>query len=369
MKIVLTGGGTGGHIFPLVAVAEKLREKYGQEIDLLFVGPNGKLEESVMNKEGIRMKKVSGGKVRRYFSFLNFFDFFKTPFGFFKALWILLWEMPDAVFAKGGYACVPVVLAAWVYRIPVLIHESDAVPGIANQFLEKFSKRVAISYPSAEKFFQSSKVLLTGNPIRNEINTGNKDAAKEKFNIRGEKPVLLVLGGSQGSQIINKAIIEALPDILETVQIIHQTGENNFEDVLHLAAKEGIKNSREGYTAVPFLSFDDMRNCLSLASVVVSRAGANSIAEVAANGIPSILIPLSTAANDHQRMNAYRLAEIGAAIMLEESNLGEHILIKKIQSILSDKEIYKKMSENIQTFHHPDAAKKIIEGIEGMINS
>jgi UDP-N-acetylglucosamine--N-acetylmuramyl-(pentapeptide) pyrophosphoryl-undecaprenol N-acetylglucosamine transferase len=367
MKIVLTGGGTGGHIFPLVAVAKKMKEKYGQKIDLLFIGPNGDLEKEVMQEEGIRMKSVLSGKVRRYFSFLNFVDFFKIPLGFLKALWILLWEMPDAVFSKGGYASVPVVLAAWVYRIPVLIHESDAIPGIANRFLEKFSRRVAISYPSAEKFFRSSKVLLTGNPIREGIEQGDKKLASEKYNIRESKPTLLVLGGSQGSQKINQAITEALPNILETVQILHQTGKENFENVIHSAAKEGIKNGREGYTAVPFLNFEDMRNCLALADVAVSRAGANSIAELAANSIPSILIPLPTAANNHQRMNAYYLSEIGGAIALEESNLGEHIIIKKIQSILSDKETYQKMSESIHTFHHPDAIEKIIEGLEGMI--
>jgi len=367
MKIVLTGGGTGGHIFPLVAVARKLRERHSLGIDLLFIGPDGKMEKEVMAEEGIRAKSVLSGKVRRYFSFLNFVDFFKVPFGFLKALWILLWEMPDAVFSKGGYASVPVVLAAWVYRIPILIHESDAVPGIANRFLGKFSERIAISYPTAAKFFMSSRILLTGNPVREGMDQGNKEAARAKYNMGQSKPTLLVLGGSQGSQKVNQAIVEALPYILQTVQIIHQTGEENFEEVLHSAAKAGIKNEREGYFAIPFLNFEDMRNCLALADVAVSRAGANSIAELAANGIPPVLIPLATAANDHQRMNAFRLAEIGGAIMLEESNLGKHILIEKIQSILSNEESYRKMAEKIKTFYHPNAAEKIIEGLEGMI--
>ncbi len=363
MRIVLTGGGTGGHIFPLISVARKLKEKLGTEAKILYIGPKGKLEKEVMEREGIPARHAMSGKVRRYFSFKNFSDFFKIPAGFVQALWALLVYMPDVVFSKGGYASIPVVLAAWIYRIPVLVHESDAMPGMANRILGKISKRIAISYPSTEKYFLASKTMLTGNPKREKITQGDASEARKKFNLTESKPIIFVLGGSQGSQIVNEAIIKILPQLLHRSQVIHQTGEEKFEDVKRLAAEMGIKEGREGYHAAPFLQIDDLKDALAATDLIISRAGANSIADAAAAGKPVILIPLSAAANDHQRMNAYELAKIGAALVLEESNLGENILMEKIEKILDDKNLSNNMAEKIKVFYHPDAADKIADGL------
>lgn len=363
MRVVLTGGGTGGHLFPLIAVAKELKNILGEEVRFLYVGTGGDLEKETMDKEGIAVKRVLSGKQRRYFSFKNFSDPFKIPIGVIQSLWILLWYMPDAVFSKGGYVSIPVVIAAWIYRIPVLIHESDAVPGTANQILAKFSNRVAVSYPAAEQYFPKYEVALTGNPIRTEITEGNAQALRSRFGLSESKPIILVLGGSQGSQIINRAIVRTLPRLLQRAQIVHQTGEKNYDEVVRMAAELGIKAEREGYVPVKFLDVEILKDSFAAADLVISRAGANAISEIAANFKPAILIPLENSANDHQGRNAYELAKIGGALVLEEMNLGEHILLQKIEKLLSDEELRQNMGRKIRAFYHPEAAEKLAKGI------
>jgi len=365
MKIVLTGGGTGGHITPLISVANKIREKY-PDAEFVFMGPKGKLEKEFMDKVGIPTENISTGKMRRYFSFRNFLDFFRVIFGLFHSLWYLLKHMPDAIFSKGGYAAFPVVIAGWIYRIPILVHESDSVPGITNSILGKFATRVAVSYPSAEKEFPSSQVVLTGNPLRSDINQGDAAKARAEFGLLESKKVVFIWGGSQGSRIINEKIVNILPQLLKKYQVIHQTGENNFNQVVRKAGELGIKAGREGYIAIPFIR-EELKDVLALADLIITRAGANSLSEIAANGKPAIAIPIESSANNHQRMNAYALARIGGCVVLEESNLGEHILLGKIDEIMQSEEVRKKLSDNIKTFYHADAADKIVEGILGMI--
>ena len=283
MRIVLTGGGTGGHIFPIIAVAQELRKQAGEknDVEFLFLGPDGELEREAMEKEFVPMKKIQCGKMRRYFSPLNFLDIFKIPVGFFQSLWHLLVFMPDAVFAKGGYASIPVAAAAWIYRIPILIHESDVVPGLANQLMAKVAKRVAASFPGSEKFFPESKVFLTGNPIREEMIRDDMAGGKEKFSLQPEKKTILVIGGSQGSRVINQAIVTLLPKILKKWQLIHVTGKKEFESVVSEAGKLGIKAGREGYKVFPFLT-KELPYAFAAADLVVSRAGAVTLTEIAA---------------------------------------------------------------------------------------
>ncbi len=363
MRIVLTGGGSGGHVFPLIAVARKIKEKIGSEAEFLYIGSGADIEKEMMDKEGISAKHVLAGKRRRYFSLRNFIDFFKIPAGIIQSLWMLLRYMPDVVFSKGGYVSVPVALAAWVYRIPVIIHESDAVPGTANQIIAKFCRHIIVAYPEARQYFESRATALWGNPVRENINQGNIEKARQIFHFTESKPTVLVMGGSQGSRIINEAIIKILPKILFRTQVIHQTGEKNYDEVVHKAAEQGIKAGREGYYPVKFLGDEEIKEAYALADLVISRAGAGSIAEIAANKKPSILIPLENSANDHQRMNAYALAKIGGALVLEETNLGEHIFLEKIEKILDDNELREKMAREINFFHHPQAAEHIAAGV------
>ncbi|HPN96261.1 MAG TPA: undecaprenyldiphospho-muramoylpentapeptide beta-N-acetylglucosaminyltransferase [Candidatus Moranbacteria bacterium] len=366
MRIILTGGGTGGHIIPLITVAQKIKEKVS-DVEFVFIGPGGKMEKDLLGKAGIPVRGILVGKMRRYFSFWNFVDFFKIPIGFLQSLALLLWYMPDAVFSKGGYASFPVVLVSWIYRIPVLIHESDANPGMANSMMSKFANRVAISYSEAEKYFPAVQVVLTGNPVRSDIAEGNASKAREMFGLLESKKVIFVLGGSQGARNINNKILDILPDLLHKYQIIHQTGENNFEEVARKAGELGIKPGREGYHAITFYG-EEIKDILAVSDLVISRAGANSLAEIAATKKPSIIIPLASAANNHQRMNAYYIAKTGACMVLEESNLGSHMLLSKIEEVMNDEALRMKMSQNIGVFYHPDAADKIAEGVIGMID-
>jgi UDP-N-acetylglucosamine--N-acetylmuramyl-(pentapeptide) pyrophosphoryl-undecaprenol N-acetylglucosamine transferase len=363
MRIILTGGGSGGHLTPLVAVADKLKTKLGSEANILYVGSGAAMERQIMAEEGIPAKFVISGKLRRYFSFQNFVDFFKVPIGFVQSLWLLFRFMPDAIFSKGGYVAVPIVLAAWIYRIPIMIHESDSVPGIANQFLAKFANRIAVAYPTAAQYFPEEKTALVGNPIRFQVTKGDALILRQELGFTQSRKTLLILGGSQGSKAINDAIVKILPQLLQHFQVIHQTGQANFDDVVREAAFMGVKAGHGGYYATPFMNANKLRDAFALSDLVISRAGATFITEIAANGKPAILIPISESANDHQQMNAYALAQIGAALVLEETNLGEHIFLEKINNILNDNELQQSMIEKIKTFYHPTAAEVIANGI------
>jgi len=367
MKIVLTGGGTGGHIVPLIAVARKIKEKV-PEVNFLFLGPNGSLEKKLFDQEGISQKNVLSGKMRRYFSPMNLVDFFKIPVGVIQCLWMLLKEMPDAIFSKGGYASIPVVLVGWLYRIPIMIHESDSTPGLSNVIMAKFCKRIAVAYPEAESNFSANETVFTGNPLREDVNKGNAQTAREKFGFTESRKTIFIYGGSQGSQVINNKILNILPMLLKKYQVIHQTGEKNLKEIEGIAGELGIKSGHGGYQPIAFIG-EELKDILALSDLVISRAGANSISEFAANGKASILIPLEGSANDHQRMNAYSLAKIGACVVLEENNLGESLLLGKIDEILENEELKKKLEENIKVFFHPEAAERIAEGILGMIKN
>lgn len=367
-RVVLTGGISGGHTFPLIAVARSLRRQFPKEVEFLFIGSRGRFESEAMAAENIPTKYILTGKWRRYFSLLNLVDFFRIPIGFIQALWHLLFFMPEAVFSKGGSASVPVVLAAWIYRIPIVIHDSDAVAGKANRFLARFATRIAIAYPSAHQYFPEQKTALTGNPLREEILSGDASRAAKRYGFSEEKLTVLVLGGSQGAAALNEATLRILPSLLEKgVQIIHQTGADHYEVVKSAVEEYGIALGTSGYIAVPFLSVDDLADVYALTSIVLSRAGASSIAELAATKKSAILIPLASAANDEQRMNAYAIAEIGGALVLEEPNLGTHMLLEKLVELIDHPEVRASMSEKIASFYHPDAADAIALGMHELI--
>lgn len=310
-RVVLSGGVSGGHTFPLIAVARALRQELPEGVEFLFVGSKGQFESEAMAAEGIRAEYVMTGKLRRYFSWRNFVDPFKVPIGFLQSLWKLFLFMPDVVFSKGGSASVPVVLAAWVYRIPIIIHDSDAVAGRANRLLSHFATRIAIAYPSARDYFPEAKTALTGNPVREELLRGDAAQAATHLGLSVDKPTLLALGGSQGAVILNEAVLHILPELLQAgIQVVHQTGRENYEDIIKVLQENGIATEGGGYVPRDFFSASELADVLALASVVLSRAGAGSISELAALKKAVILAPLASAANDEQRLNAYDIAKI-----------------------------------------------------------
>lgn len=366
-RIVLTGGLSGGHTFPLIAVAREIRTVTEGDVDFLFLGSHGPFEEEAMCSEGIPAKYIWTAKWRRYFSLLNFLDIFKFPIACIQALWHLLWFMPDAIFSKGGAASVPIAIAAFVYRIPILLHDSDAVAGRANRFVARFAKRIAIAYEHARQFFPPEKVMLTGNPVRQEVLEADPAQAATLFGFDTAKPIVLVMGGSLGARALNRLILKMLPELLENgVQVLHLVGTENAAEVLELAKEGGITETTTTYRPVAFLDAPQMGVAYAAATLVVSRAGAGSIAELAANQKPTIFVPLPTAANDEQRLNAYEVAGTGGAIVIEEPNVSEHLFTAKILELLNDETRREKMGVAIGRFHHPDAARLIAEGVASM---
>lgn len=365
MRILLTGGGTGGHILPLCAVAKEIKKIQQakdplEPIEFLFIGALDDLSKEIFDVNNIRSSRVMVGKLRRYFSLRNFIDVFLLVVGIIQSLWKVWLFMPDVIFSKGGYGSVPVALVGWLYRIPIVIHDSDAIPGLANRFLSVFSKRVAISFKEAARFFKDYKVAITGNPIREDLILGSKEKAREIFKLGFVKPLLLIIGGSQGSRKINNVILEILPQLLEYVEIIHQTGQNNYEEVKNRANSLNT-NFLSRYYITPFLK-EDLKDALVAADLILSRAG-STINEISAVGKPSILIPLENAASDHQRENAYIFARAGASLVIEESNLTPHLLLSRITELLNNKELLKTMGEHSKKLAHPEAARLIAQEV------
>ncbi|MEA3322951.1 MAG: undecaprenyldiphospho-muramoylpentapeptide beta-N-acetylglucosaminyltransferase [Patescibacteria group bacterium] len=369
-RIVLAGGGTGGHIFPLVAVAEALEQKY-EDVEFLYIGTKsqmGDVAQEAMAELNIQTKNIVTGKMRRYFSPQYFLDIFRIPIGIMQSLFYLLKFMPDAVFSKGGYASVPIVIAAWIYHIPVLTHDSDAVPGWANRICGKLSRYVALSYDLSARYFRGNKIVITGNPIRSEMTNGDRARGYERWGFTESRPTVLIVGGSQGAKAINDAVLRSLPELAKISQVLHITGQEHHEESLRLAGEFGFKSGRHRYVAVPFLNRTEMADAYAVADIIVSRSGANSITEMAATKKVAIFVPLARSANNHQYMNAYEIAKIGGAMVLEETNLGGSILTDKVTQLLHDKELRTQLQEKIHAFYHPDAAEKIADGIIKMID-
>lgn len=374
MRIIFTGGGTGGHLFPIIAIAREIKKmsqgdipspqgegsqlSNGQPLEMLFVGPQTVGDEA-FDKEGISRRPILAGKLRRYFSGHNLLDFFRVVIGFIQSLFILFSYMPNVIFSKGGFGSIPVVLVAWIYRIPILVHESDAVPGLSNKIAAKFSKRIAISFPRAAAYFPAKKTALLGNPVRSNIITGSKEQAKTIFKLSGQKPVILILGGSQGAKPINDIVFMAMRGILEKCEIIHQCGEENFSELKTMLGQ----NIPVDYHLYPFLNEDEMRHALASADLVISRAGAGSIFEIAACGKPSILIPLPHSAADHQKLNAFDYAKTGATLVMVQENLTPNFLKDRIFTLLENPDLLAKMSAAAKTFAKPDADKTIAQEI------
>jgi len=370
MRILFTGGGTGGHIFPIIAVIRQLKKKYNQEnnLEIFFLGaPAGVSFSNVLENEGIKTKMILTGKIRRYFSIKNILDFFKMPIGLLQSLWYLYIWMPDVIFNKGGFGSVPVVFAGWLYGIPILTHESDMIPGLSNRFGSKFSKRIAISFDKSGEYFSKNKTALIGNPIREEMvktclsnNPDDKEKARNLLGLTSQNPVIFIFGGSQGAKVLNQAILRILPRLLEKYEIIHQCGSKNFEEIKKETNQISLISS---YHPFPFLNEDQITAAYLLSNLVISRAGAGSISEIAACGKPSILIPLTNSSGDHQKKNAFVYVQAGASSILEQENLTPNLFLNEINKILDNSELIQKMSINAKNFAMPEAAQKIAESL------
>ncbi|OHA92098.1 MAG: hypothetical protein A3J09_01210 [Candidatus Zambryskibacteria bacterium RIFCSPLOWO2_02_FULL_51_21] len=370
MRILFTGGGTGGHFYPIISIADELKalakDKHLLELELFYMSPTP-YNPGALFEHGIEYRKNSAGKLRRSkngLNFLkNFFDLFKTGWGILTSVVQVFNLYPDVVFGKGGYASFPALLAARILFIPVVIHESDSVPGRVNLWAGKFAQRIAISYREAGQFFPPEKTAYTGQPVRKEIATPILEGAREFLQLEPDVPVVLILGGSQGSQKINGAVIEAAKTLVEKYAVIHQTGPNNFPEVK--ATADAVLHGsvhKDRYKVFDYLNSLALRMAAGLVSVVVSRAG-STIFEIASWGAPSIIIPINEKVSHDQRSNAFAYARSGACTVVEEMNLTPNILIAEIDRLVENHPVRDEMKAAAKAFYKPDAAKLVAEEI------
>ncbi len=319
-KIILTGGGTAGHVTPNLALLPELQER-GYEVR--YIGSYNGIERKLIENAGIPYDGISSGKLRRYFDLKNFTDPFRVLKGYAEAISLMRKHRPDVVFSKGGFVAVPVVLAARHFKIPTIIHESDMTPGLANKICIPSAAKICCNFPETLQYLPKDKAVLSGSPIRKELLEGDRLTGLQYTGLSANKPVVLVIGGSLGSVAVNKAVRSILPKLLETYQVIHICGRNNLDESLI---------GREGYVQYEYVDAP-LRHLFAAADLIVSRAGANSICEILALRKPHILIPLSAAASrGDQILNARSFEKQGFSTVLEEEAVTDDSLYQAIQN-------------------------------------
>ncbi len=374
-RILLVGGGSGGHAYPLLAVAKSLQAHAQQksiDLKLLMLGDNSRgFLERAATEGGLSFKHSIAGGLRRYVSPLVVVDLLKIPISFFQALWYVFWFMPDSVFSKGGYDSVMPVLAARLFFIPVYLHESDTIPGLANKIVGRFAKVIFTGFQSTEKYFPG-KAMAVGNPVRMDLMGADRSEALQSFNFSGDKKTLLIFGGSQGAKEINDIITDSLVELIKDYQVIHQCGDTQY-DTVRATVDTFIREGKESYGSIieeryrlyPFLNAREMAMAYAASDVIISRAGAGSIFEIAMIGKPAIIIPIQQSANNHQIANAIEFGKTGA-LVLEGANMTTHILMNQIQSLLEPTK-YADISQKIKSFATPGAADAIASHILSVV--
>lgn len=376
MKILVAGGGSGGHIAPIIAVLEKIIAK-DKDAKILYVGSKRGLESKIIPKMDIDFVSIDTGKFRRYHKnkllnivnpktvTLNAKDLLGAVKGIKDSLAILKKFKPESIFIKGGYVSLPVGIAAKILGYPFCIHESDTVPGLSNKILSRWAKVILVSYPKDfyEDYFDMSKVFYTGTPVRKDLLSGEKERGMETFSFDKKIPTILVLGGSQGSRAINDVVKDSLEDLLYKYQVIHITGELDFDNIEYLRSKLP-KEMQQKYKVCDFLSAE-LKDAYAACDLVIARAGNNVLTEIAALKKPSILVPLPTSANGHQFKNAQIFSREGAAYLMEQSKFDRRTLLNQVDYLFEHKEELKYMSEKVNKFYKDDSTdlivKKIIE--------
>ncbi|MGD6991393.1 undecaprenyldiphospho-muramoylpentapeptide beta-N-acetylglucosaminyltransferase [Sutcliffiella horikoshii] len=329
-KIVFTGGGSAGHVTPNIAIMNKLK---AAGWDITYIGSRKGIEEDIIGKEDIPFHGISSGKLRRYFDWKNFSDPLRIIKGAMEALMILRKVKPKVVFSKGGFVTVPVVMAAKMLKIPVIIHESDITPGLANKIATKFATRVFVTFDETLNHFPSDKVLFTGSPIREELFKGKGQEGRAWLGFHEKKPILTIMGGSLGAKKINETLRQVLTQLTEQYQIVHLCGKGNTDRSL-----EGVK----GYKQFEYIN-QELPDVLAASEFIISRAGANSIFEFLALRKPMLLIPLSrNASRGDQILNAQSFEKKGFAKVLFEEDLTTETLLTQLEALKSDKDLLQK---------------------------
>lgn len=354
MKVLLTGGGTGGSVTPLLAIVEEIKKK-DKKTQFLFVGTKKGIPERVLAEAaGLPYQGIHCGKLRRYFDWRNFFDPILLWIGVIESIFIILNFRPNIVLSAGSFVSVPIAWAAWLLRIPILIHQQDIVPGLANLIMAPFAAKITVTFEKSIIDFPKRKTVLTGNPVRFEILNGNKSRAIKQFNLERDLPTLLVIGGGTGAQKINELIWQIIPELTKFCQIIHLTGKNKLQITNQ---KSQITKRYHNYE---FLT-SEMADVYAISDLVISRAGMGVLTELMALAKPSILIPIL---DSHQEKNAKFFGDAKAAYVLWQKYLTADLLLQKIRELILNKTELQRMSQNIGHLFEPQASQKIVAEIE-----
>jgi UDP-N-acetylglucosamine--N-acetylmuramyl-(pentapeptide) pyrophosphoryl-undecaprenol N-acetylglucosamine transferase len=348
-KIVLTGGGTAGHVTPNIALLPGLRE-LGYSIS--YIGSHDGIEKKLIEDLGIPYYAISSGKLRRYFNLKNLSDPFRVLKGIGEARKLLKELNPDIIFSKGGFVAVPVVLAAKRLKIPVIIHESDMSPGLANRLCIPSAARVCCNFPETLDYLPKDKAVVTGTPIRQELMSGSRQAALEFCGFTDSRPVILVIGGSLGSVAVNEAVRGILPELLKTFQVVHLCGKDKLDPSL-----DGL----EGYVQYEYIR-KELADLFAMADLVISRAGANAICEISALAKPNLLIPLSAkASRGDQILNARSFEKQGYSMVLEEEELNGETLLDAVSRLYENRDAYIRA---MKSGGHTDSIRRILSLIQ-----
>ena len=351
--IILTGGGTAGHVTPNLALIPSLKES---GYDIHYIGSYNGIERKLIEGSGIPYDGISSGKLRRYFDLKNFTDPFRVIKGYGEALKLIKKYKPDVLFSKGGFVAVPVVLAAKHYHIPTIIHESDMTPGLANKLCIPSARKVCCNFPEALKYLPKDKAVLTGSPIRAELLKGDRMAGLQYTNLSAAKPIILVIGGSLGSVKVNTAVRHILPRLLEKFQVIHICGKGNLDESLI---------GTPGYVQYEYVD-SPLKHLFAAADMIISRAGANSICEILALRKPNVLIPLSAAASrGDQILNANSFAKQGFSAVLEEEKLTDDTLYKTVVNTYENRRRFIEAMETSHLNNAVETIKNLIEEVSG----
>jgi UDP-N-acetylglucosamine--N-acetylmuramyl-(pentapeptide) pyrophosphoryl-undecaprenol N-acetylglucosamine transferase len=359
MKVMIAGGGTGGHVFPGIAVAEELqRLRPGSEV--LFVGSRRGLEAVAVPEAGFRIRYMMARGFPRRVWWRWPGAVLANAVGFLQALWIVMTERPDVVLGTGGYVSAPIAVAAWILGRPLILQEQNSIPGIANRSLARIADEVHLSFVEARSYFaRKDHLKVTGNPIRAYILSGDRESAFTEFGLTPGRPTVFVFGGSRGARRINQAAVDAMRRLKGRVEVqwILQTGREDYE-----WAKGEVEKEQLPAKVMPFLR--RIHQAYAAADLVVCRSGAMTLAEIAACGTPAILVPYPHAAHDHQVVNASNLVDRGAAAMILDRELTGERLARDVARWLSDKQALSLMSAHARLFARPDAAEKIVKSLE-----
>lgn len=352
--VLFTGGGTGGHVYPALAVIEKLKH---DDLDILWLGSSGGMEKSIVEKANIPFYSIPCGKLRRYFSFHNFTDLFKIAGGFIASVFILIKLKPDLVFSKGGFVTVPPVAAAFLLRIPVFTHDSDIGPGLATKINSLTADRILVSSEKSRKYFpekRQSKVYVTGNPVRSDITKGDREEGLSLLQVPPGKSVILVMGGSLGAQQLNQLVLDNLTELTDKYFIVHQTGDKNYREVV-----------QTDYYSVPYFN-EELPHILAAADLVISRSGASAVWEFSAISLPSILIPLESGSRGEQVKNAEVFEQLGCAVVLR-GHISSKTFIDSIENIMDNKDTLLKMKKAAEKVGEIESAGLISQMIKEVI--